>query len=112
MNTRLDIIPSKAEPDWSAIRMRFPVLEKKTYLNSCAYGALSTDVIASLRNYINDRLEKGTDWGYWVARNDSVRNAVADFLGAKTGEVAITTSAPPGSTLWQARSISNRHAAR
>jgi len=96
MNTRLDIKPSTAEPDWAAIRSRFPVLEKKTYLNSCAYGALATDVIAALQKYINDRLEKGTDWNYWVARNESVRTAVADFLGANTNEVAVTTSASAG----------------
>ncbi len=96
MNTRLDIKPSTAEPDWAAIRSRFPVLEKKTYLNSCAYGALATDVMVALQKYMNDRLEKGTDWDYWVARNESVRTAVADFLGANTDEVAVTTSASAG----------------
>jgi len=96
MNTRLDTKTSSAEPDWAAIRSRFPVLEKKTYLNSCAYGALATDVIAALQKYINDRLEKGTDWNYWVARNESVRTAVADFLGADTDEVAVTASASAG----------------
>ncbi len=96
MNTILDIKPSTAEPDWAAIRSRFPVLEKKTYLNSCAYGALATDVMVALQKYMNDRLEKGTDWDYWVARNESVRTAVADFLGANTDEVAVTTSASAG----------------
>ena len=96
MNTRLDTKPSSADPDWAAIRSRFPVLEKKTYLNSCAYGALATDVMAALQKYMNDRLEKGTDWDYWVARNESVRTAVADFLRANTGEVAVTTSASAG----------------
>ncbi len=96
MNTRLDIRPSTAEPDWAAVRSRFPVLDKKTYLNSCAYGALATDVMDALQRYMNDRLEKGTDWNYWVARNDSVRNAIADFLGAGTDEVAVTASASAG----------------
>jgi selenocysteine lyase/cysteine desulfurase len=96
MSTRLDIKPSTAEPDWAAIRSRFPVLEKKTYLNSCAYGALATDVMVALQQYMNDRLEKGTDWDYWVARNESVRTAVADFLQANTDEVAVTTSASAG----------------
>ncbi len=96
MNTRQDIKPSTAEPDWAAIRSRFPVLEKKTYLNSCAYGALATDVMAALQKYMNDRLEKGTDWNYWVARNESVRTAVADFLRANTDEVAVTASASAG----------------
>lgn len=96
MNARPDIESVTAEADWQEIRSRFPVLEKKTYLNSCAYGALSTDVTDALHRYIRDRLEKGTDWDYWVERNDSVRNAVARFLGAHPDEIAVTTSASAG----------------
>lgn len=77
-------------------RTRFPVLARKTYLNSCAYGALATDVMAAVQRYLDDRLEKGTDWNYWVAQNDAARTAVAEFLRADTDEVAITTSASAG----------------
>lgn len=89
-------MPAATEPNWKAIRERFPVLAKKTYLNSCSYGALGTDVIAAFHSYIDDRLEKGTDWNYWVARNDSTRAAVARLLGADADEVAVTTSASAG----------------
>ncbi|HUD97289.1 MAG TPA: aminotransferase class V-fold PLP-dependent enzyme [Woeseiaceae bacterium] len=82
--------------DLAAMRSRFPVLQRKTYLNSCAYGALATDVIAALQKYIDDRLEKGTDWDYWVARNDATRQAIAGFIGATPDEVAVTTSASAG----------------
>ena len=82
--------------DWARIRAQFPVLEKKTYLNSCAYGALATDVMQALRRYIDDRLERGTDWNYWVERNESVRAAVAQFLGARRDEIAVTASASAG----------------
>lgn len=78
------------------MRSHFPVLAKKTYLNSCAYGALATDVTEALHQYIRDRQEKGTDWAYWVERNDSVREAVAGFLGAHADEIAVTTSASAG----------------
>ena len=83
-------------PDWSAWRHRFPVLEKKTYLNSCSCGALSTDVTKALQRYINDRLEKGADWDYWVERNEVVRSSVALLIGAQSDEVAVTTSASAG----------------
>ena len=96
MNSRPDISPGTAEPDWAKIRSEFPVLERKTYLNSCAYGALATDVTDALHCYIQDRNEKGTDWNYWVERNDSVRNSVANFLGAAADEIAITASASAG----------------
>ena len=82
--------------DWARIRAQFPVLEEKTYLNSCAYGALATNVMQALRRYVDDRLEKGTDWNYWVERNESVRAAVAQFLGAKQDEIAVTASASAG----------------
>jgi len=88
---------SQAErTDWARIRAQFPVLLKKTYLNSCAYGALATDVVQALRRYTDDRLEKGTDWNYWVERNESVRAAVAQLLGAKQDEIAVTASASAG----------------
>jgi selenocysteine lyase/cysteine desulfurase len=90
---RPDIEPGSASPDWEQIRSRFPVLENKTYLNSCSYGAMSTDVKDALHRYIRDREERGTDWDYWVERNEKVRNAVAHFLGANPDEIAITTSA-------------------
>ena len=93
MNTRPDIEINDIAPDWAKIRSRFPILENKTYLNSCSYGALATDVKEALNRYICDREERGTDWNYWVERNECVRNAVAAFLGAAPDEVAITTSA-------------------
>jgi selenocysteine lyase/cysteine desulfurase len=93
MSTRPDIEPGDAVPDWAQIRSRFPVLENKTYLNSCSYGALANDVKEALQCYIRDREERGTDWNYWVERNESVRGAVAAFLGAHPDEIAITTSA-------------------
>lgn len=96
MHTRPDIEARTAKPDWAGIRSRFPVLETKTYLNSCAYGALAMDVIVALQQYVNDRLEKGTDWDYWVARNDGVRTAMAGLLRANTDEVAVTASASAG----------------
>ena len=87
--------PSK-EPDWNQLRSRFPVLQKKTYLNSCSYGALANEVEASLQRYLDDRNNKGADWDYWVGRNDAVRNSMARLLGADADEVAITASVSAG----------------
>lgn len=87
--------PSK-EPDWNQLRSRFPVLQKKTYLNSCSYGALANEVEASLQRYLDDRNDKGADWDYWVGRNDAVRNSMARLLGAEPDEVAITASVSAG----------------
>ena len=93
MNFRPEIKANNAAPDWQQIRSRFPVLENKTYLNSCSYGALAIDVKDAFKRYLRDREEQGTDWNYWVERNESVRSAIATFLGADPDEIAITTSA-------------------
>ena len=94
MSTAPDTISTRI--DWPALRERFPVFEHKTYINSCSYGALSQDVINALQAYLDDRLHKGTDWDYWVRQNERVRTGVADFLGASSDEIAITTSASAG----------------
>lgn len=84
------------EPDWAALRARFPVFENKTYINSCSYGALAIEVQAAVQRYLQDRLEQGCDWNYWVERNESARGAMARLLGAKPDEIAVTTSASAG----------------
>jgi selenocysteine lyase/cysteine desulfurase len=86
----------KEAPDWAALRSRFPILGNKTYLNSCSYGAMSNDVIAAMHRYIDDRVERGADWNYWVGKNENVRATVAALLGADPDEIAITTSASAG----------------
>ncbi|MFC1796405.1 aminotransferase class V-fold PLP-dependent enzyme [Pseudomonadota bacterium] len=86
----------RSEADWEQIRSRFPVFQKKTYLNSCSYGALATEVEASLQHYLDARNDKGADWGFWVGRNEAVRESVARLLGAESDEVAVTASASAG----------------
>ncbi len=81
---------------WARARSRFPVLERKTYLNNWSYGAMATDVMDALKRYIDDRMNKGCDWNYWVERNEAVRSSVAQLLGAQPDEVAVTTSASAG----------------
>jgi selenocysteine lyase/cysteine desulfurase len=83
-------------PDWKQLRSRFPVFQKKTYLNSCSYGALANEVEASLQRYLDARNDKGADWEYWVGRNEAVRSSVARLIGAESDEVAITASVSAG----------------
>lgn len=83
-------------PDWGQLRRLFPVLGRKTYLNSCSYGALATPVRDALRQYLDARDAKGSDWDWWVMQNEAMRRAMAEFLGATPDEVAITTSASAG----------------
>ena len=81
---------------WEQLRSRFPVLQKKTYLNSCSYAALAIEVEASLQRYLDARNDRGADWGYWVERNEAVRSSVARLIGAQPDEVAVTASVSAG----------------
>jgi selenocysteine lyase/cysteine desulfurase len=81
---------------WDQLRRRFPVFQKKTYLNSCSYAALAVEVAASLQRYLDARNDRGADWDYWVGRNEAVRNSVARLIGANPDEVAVTASVSAG----------------
>ena len=83
-------------PRHERMRERFPVLSTRTYLNSCSCGALATDVAAAVRQYLDERTEKGSDWVYWAGRYEAVRAAVAALLGAGEDEIAVTASASAG----------------
>jgi selenocysteine lyase/cysteine desulfurase len=82
--------------DFEAFRANFPTLREKAYLASGSYGLLSRQVEAAFRQYLDDRIERGVDWGGWVARADAVRDGMAALLNAGADEVAVTTSASAG----------------
>jgi selenocysteine lyase/cysteine desulfurase len=83
-------------PNFAALRREFPVLERKTYLNSGSYCALANEVKAAFEAYLEDRLRVGADWDLWVAKNESVRSLVATLVGAASEEIAITASVSAG----------------
>jgi selenocysteine lyase/cysteine desulfurase len=82
--------------DFKALRRRFPVLGRKTYLNSGSYCALADSVRAAINAYMDDRLQVGANWDVWVAKNEAVRHSMAAVLHAAPEEIAITASASAG----------------
>ncbi|HVH83698.1 MAG TPA: aminotransferase class V-fold PLP-dependent enzyme, partial [Steroidobacteraceae bacterium] len=82
--------------DFRALRRRFPVLERKTYLNSGSYCALADSVRDAINAYMDDRLQVGANWDVWVTKNEAVRSAMAAVLRADRDEVAVTASASAG----------------
>lgn len=82
--------------DFEALRREFPVLGRKTYLNSGSYGALARSVKAAFESYLERRLEKGADWDWWVEKSDAVRALMAQLFNAHEDEIAITASASAG----------------
>ena len=84
------------EPNFQALRKEFPVLGRKTYLNSGSYCALANDVKAAFEAYMEDRLLVGANWDVWVTKNESVRALTATLLRAAPDEIAVTASVSAG----------------
>jgi selenocysteine lyase/cysteine desulfurase len=78
------------------IRSRFPIFQRKIYLNSCSQGALSDAVQAGLEEYIASWHEQGSPWETWVDHYEAARRAFARFINASPDQVAIVTSASAG----------------
>lgn len=86
----------KMSTDFDALRRAFPVLERKTYLNSGSYCALADSVRDAIEAYLDERLAVGANWDAWVARNEAVRTAMAQVLRVTPDEIAVTASASAG----------------
>jgi len=82
--------------DFEALRRRFPVLERKTYLNSGSYCALADTVRDAFNAYMDDRLAVGANWDVWITKNEAVRTAMAGVLRVTADEIAVTASASAG----------------
>src|SRR5580704_18614908 len=84
------------EANFQALRKEFPVLGRKTYLNSGSYCALANDVKAAFEAYMEDRLLVGANWDVWITKNESVRSLTAALLRAAPDEIAVTASVSAG----------------
>ncbi|MEZ5915454.1 MAG: aminotransferase class V-fold PLP-dependent enzyme [Parvularculaceae bacterium] len=79
-------------PDFAGLRARFPIFERRTYINSCSYGALSLDVQNAIGAYLQSRHEKGSDWNAWIGKAESVRALLAELVNCDADEMALTGS--------------------
>ncbi len=79
-----------------SLRERFPIFQKKVYLNSCSQGALSVDVQLAYARYLADWEEQGSPWELWVEQLEATRHAFSALINAEADEVAVTTSVSAG----------------
>jgi selenocysteine lyase/cysteine desulfurase len=78
------------------VRSRFPIFNRKIYLNSCSQGALSNAVEAALAGHLQTWHEGGSPWDVWVQKYEETRAQFARFIGAEPDEVAVVPSASAG----------------
>ncbi len=86
--------PALEHPELLIYREEFPILQKKTYLNSCSLGALSQRSMNNVARF----LETWNEWGahswyeIWLGEVGEVaqaRKKFATLIGAQLHEVAI-----------------------
>lgn len=82
------------DADLDRVRAEFPILGRKTYLNSCSLGALSKRSEAYLADFTRLWHEMGASAWYehWLGRIEELRGRVAGFLGATPRELALLPS--------------------
>ena len=82
---------------WNKIRKDFPVTRKAIYLDHAAGGIIPRPVEDEVNSFYRQCATGGDFfWPKWVAKRESVRAKVADFIGAKPSEIAFITSTSQG----------------
>ena len=77
-------------------RSRFPIFGRRVYVNSCSQGALSLDVDAAMRAYLESWHDAGSPWDLWVGEVERLRGRFAAAIGADADEIAVMPSASAG----------------
>ncbi len=80
--------------DWNAWRDEFPILARKTYLNSCSLGALSRRAVERVHEFQEEWHDYGASAWYerWLGRLDELRQRVAAMINAEPREMALAPS--------------------
>ena len=74
-------------PDLLLYRKEFPLVQQKTYLNSCSIGALSMRSLQGMSQFM-----MWNDWELWLDQLARARQKFASIIGAQLHEVAVASS--------------------
>ncbi|HUP27884.1 MAG TPA: aminotransferase class V-fold PLP-dependent enzyme [Chloroflexia bacterium] len=80
--------------DLLSYREEFPILQRKTFLNTCSLGALGTRSIAGVQEFLQLWGDMGASAWYelWVAKLGELRAAYGRVIGASPEQIALTPS--------------------
>ncbi|HEX2076756.1 MAG TPA: aminotransferase class V-fold PLP-dependent enzyme [Longimicrobium sp.] len=81
-------------PELERWRTEFPILQTRTYLNSCSLGALSRRSMGYLGEYqaLWNTMGASAWYELWMGRIGQLRQAVARMWSAKENEIALSPS--------------------
>ena len=82
---------ARAHDELTQYRDEFPIVERKTYLNSCSLGALSRRSMDAMGEFMELWNAYGASAWYeiWWGELQNVRDAFAELIGASGHEIAI-----------------------
>jgi cysteine desulfurase/selenocysteine lyase len=78
------------------IRSEFPVTSKYAYFDHAAVGPLSTRVLDATKRVVQEKSEGGIHWESWEEQAEAARKSIAELVGAREEEIALTTSTSEG----------------
>ncbi|MPZ05897.1 MAG: aminotransferase class V-fold PLP-dependent enzyme [Nitrososphaeraceae archaeon] len=82
---------------WERLREDFPVTKKFSYLANAAISPIPRQVQnAVARFYKDNMIYGGTRWQKWIDLIEEARRMYADFIGARSEEIAFTHSTSEG----------------
>ena len=83
--------------DWERIRQQYPVTQRVAYLNTAAAGPLSRRVMAAATSYYQLMMDDGdVHWDEWLARRETVRKQIDEFINAEPDEIGLATNTSSG----------------
>ena len=77
-------------------RARFPIFDRRVYVNSCSQGALSVDVERAVQEWTASWHRDGSPWELWVEQVEVLRGEFAASIGADADEIAVMPAASGG----------------
>ncbi len=82
------------EPDWSAVRAEFPVLERWAHLNTAAFGPMPHSAVRAMNEHWVHRDETASsEFLGWFDRLDGLRAKIARLLNAGPADIGFCPNA-------------------
>jgi selenocysteine lyase/cysteine desulfurase len=79
------------------VRKDFSAIKKYNYLNTASVGLLPKQTIEAMKRYLDEeRMYGNIYWREWEEKLEQVKKLIAELIGAKKEEIAITSNTSEG----------------